>query len=155
MKLRRRKVSGRPAARPPRGAAEGGFTLIETIISLGIMMVAALGVAALFLHSINYNTGASERAAAMAVAQQRIERLRSVAFDELGGEDVVVTSHGRQYAVDVDVTVVETDADDGKDTLKLIEVEVMPLLANGAGTWAEGGVTLWTHRASLELGENR
>ncbi|HEV3468652.1 MAG TPA: hypothetical protein VG148_04980 [Pyrinomonadaceae bacterium] len=155
MRLRRRKERGRPAAAPARGRGEAGFTLIETAISLGVMLVAALGVAALFVHSMNNNTGASERAMAMAVAQQRIERLRSVSFDQVLNEDAVVESGGRQYAIDVNVTVVDTDADDGKDTLKRIEVEVMPLNANGAGVWAEGAVTLWTERAALTLGDNR
>ncbi|HWS53273.1 MAG TPA: hypothetical protein VN228_04075 [Pyrinomonadaceae bacterium] len=154
MNLRWRK--GRPRPRKPdtRGRGEAGFTLVETAISLGIMMVAALGVAGLFVHSMNNNTGAGERAAAMAVAQQRIERLRSVAFDQVVGEDGVVVSGGRRYAVDVNVTDVTTDADEGV-TMKLIEVEVMPLNANGAGIWAEGAVTLWTERAALSLGENR
>jgi len=145
-----------PPRRPTAPArAQAGFTLIETIISLAIMLVAALGVASLFLHSINLNTGASERAMSAAVAQQRVERLRSVAFDALADEDLVVTSAGRQYAVEINVTVVDTDDDDGKDTLKLIEVEVMPLLANGAGVWAEGAVRIWTERAALDLGDNR
>lgn len=156
MNSRRRKGQTRPGGPAPRPRGEAGFTLIETAISLGVMMVAALGVAGLFIHSTNNNTGANERAAAMAVAQQRIERLRSVSFDQVLAEDgVVVSSGGRQYAIDVNVTVVDTDADDGKDTLKRIEVEVMPLLANGAGVWAEGAVVLWTERAALTLGTNR
>lgn len=155
MNLRRRKGLRRPATPAARARGEAGFTLIETSISLGIMMVAALGVAALFMHSINNNTGASERAVSMAVAQQRIERLRSMPFAEVLDENGVVESGGRQYAIDVNVTVVDTDADDGKDTLKRIEVEVMPLLANGAGVWAEGAVVLWTERAALTLGDNR
>lgn len=156
MNSRRRKGQTRPGGPAPRPRGEAGFTLIETAISLGVMMVAALGVAGLFIHSTNNNTGANERAAAMAVAQQRIERLRSVSFDQVLAEDgVVVSSGGRQYAIDVNVTDVDTDADDGKVTLKRIEVEVMPLNANGAGIWAEGAVTLWTERAALSLGDNR
>jgi prepilin-type N-terminal cleavage/methylation domain-containing protein len=146
----------KPRQTPPAHARrEAGFSLIETIIALAVMLVAALGVASLFLYSINLNTGASERAMAAAVAQQRIERLRSVSFAALANEDTVVISAGRQYAVEINVTVLDTDDDDGKDTLKLIEVEVMPLLANGAGVWAEGAVRLWTERAALDLGANR
>jgi Tfp pilus assembly protein PilV len=156
MHQRRSEAPGGPRERSRgREAGEGGFTLLETIISLAVMMVAALGVAALFLHSINFNTGASERTMAMAVAQQRIERLRSVSFAQVQNEDTVVESAGRRYAVEINVTNVDTDADDGKTTLKLVEVEVMPLFANGAGVWAEGAVTLWTLRASLDVGENR
>lgn len=156
MKLRRRKAEPGPQAPARRGRGEAGFTLVETAISLGVLLVAALGVAGLFVHSVNNNTGASERAVAMAIAQQRVERLRSVAFDAMTEEDgTVEESGGRQYAIDVNITDVDTDADDGKVTLKRIEVEVMPLNANGAGRWAEAAVTLWTERAALSLGDNR
>ena len=132
---------------------EGGFTLIETTISLGVMMIAALGVAGLFLHSIKYNSGAGERALTMAVAQRQVERLRSISFDALADENGTVVSHGHSYTYAVDVTVVDTDDDDGEDTLKLVEVRVTPQ-AN-LDNWAVQPVVIWTQRAALSLGDNR
>jgi Tfp pilus assembly protein PilV len=132
---------------------EGGFTLIETTISMGVMMVAALGVAGLFAHSIKYNSGAGERAMTMAVAQRQVERLRSISFDALADENGTVVSHGHTYNYTVDVTVVDTDDDDGEDTLKRIEVRVTPQ-AN-LDEWAVQPVVIWTERAAIKLGDNR
>ncbi len=61
-----------------KAAAERGFSLIETSIALVIMMVAGLGVVSLFVYSIGYNSGGTDRAIAISVAQQQIEQLRSV-----------------------------------------------------------------------------
>lgn len=147
MKLLRSKSQTRREAR-----GEGGFTLIETTISMGVMMVAALGVAGLFLHSIKYNSGAGERAMAMAVAQRQVERLRSVSFAALADENGTVVSHGRGYDYTVDVTTVDTD-DDAADTLKRVQVRVTPQADNGE--WASQPVVIWTERAATSLGDNR
>src|SRR5678816_3639749 len=60
---------------------ERGFSLIETTISMVVMMVAGLAVSSLFVFSTQNNVGGNERALAMAVAQQQMEQLRSVSFD--------------------------------------------------------------------------
>ena len=135
------------------GGGEGGFTLIEVIVALSMMLVAGLGVASAFLYSTSNNTGAAERALAMAVAQQRVERLRSVTFDNVASENATVESAGRTYNVETVVTVDDTDADDGKDTLKTISIEVTP--TNEHEKWAGDAVVLWTQRAALTLGDNR
>lgn len=141
-------------ARPSAGASrEGGFTLMEVIVALSMMLVAGLGVGSVFLYSMGNNTGSGERALAMAVAQQRVERLRSVKFDLVASENATVVSAGRSYAVVTTVTVVDTDADDGKDTLKNVVVQVTP--QNSHEEWATDPVVLRTQRAALTLGDNR
>ncbi len=140
-------------SRSSRAAGQGGFTLMEVVVALSMMMVAGLGAAAIFLHSVNYNTGAGERALAMAVAQQRVERLRSVTFDNVASENATVKSAGRNYTVVTTVTIIDTDADDGRDTLKNIVVRVTP--QNTHEKWAGNPVILETQRASLKLGSNR
>jgi hypothetical protein len=64
-----------------------------------------------------------------------------------------VESAGRSYNVVTTVTVLDTDADDGKDTLKDIVVQVTP--TNTHEKWATDPVVLRTQRASLKLGANR
>ncbi|HEU4595878.1 MAG TPA: prepilin-type N-terminal cleavage/methylation domain-containing protein [Pyrinomonadaceae bacterium] len=140
-------------SRSPQRAGQSGFTLMEVIVALSMMMVAGLGAAAVFLHAASNNTGAGERALAMAVAQQRVERLRSVSFDLVASENTTVESAGRNYNVVTTVTVLDTDADDGKDTLKDIVVQVTP--TNSHETWATDPVILRTQRATLKLGSNR
>jgi hypothetical protein len=71
----------------------------------------------------------------------------------VASENTTVESAGRKYAVVTTVAVLDTDADDGKDTLKDITVQVTP--ANTHEKWAAGPVVLRTQRASLKLGANR
>lgn len=59
-----------------------GFTLIETTVAMLVMMVVGLGATSLFLYSVRYNSGASQRSIAMAVAQERLEVLRAVDYDD-------------------------------------------------------------------------
>jgi Tfp pilus assembly protein PilV len=126
---------------------EQGFTLMETAISLVIMLVVGLGAASLFFYSATRNTSARDRQLSMVVAQQQMEKLRAVSFDNLstavtnaGGSPKTVTSAGRSYRVTT--TIVDTTA-----TLKTITVKVS---SPGAATWTTqnfGGVSLVTQRA--------
>jgi type II secretion system protein I len=127
---------------------EGGFTLIETAIALCIMMVAALAVAALFVYALNYNSGAGDRALALAIAQQRMERLRRTPFtdDSLSAPSTTeaVTNAGRQYTV---VTTICSSSDcGGSSVLKVITIQVTPQSANGS--WASAPATLIAERSA-------
>ena len=61
---------------------EKGFTLIETAIAMLVMLVVGLGASSLFLYSLRYNSGGTDRALALAVAQQRLEGLRGKDFND-------------------------------------------------------------------------
>lgn len=61
-----------------------GFTLIETAIAMLVMMIVGLSATSLFLYSVRYNSGASQRSVAMAVAQQRLEVLRGADYYDAG-----------------------------------------------------------------------
>ncbi len=61
----------------------GGFTLIETAIAMVVMMVVGLGATSLFLYSIRSNSGGEERSQALAIAQQRLERLRELGYNHV------------------------------------------------------------------------
>ena len=60
--------------------SEAGFTLIETVISMVLMAIVGLGVAGLFAYAASSTANAADREMATAVAQQRMEQLKSVAF---------------------------------------------------------------------------
>src|SRR6185295_19953176 len=82
---------------------QGGFTLIETCIAMVVMMVGALACCSLFVFSIQNNVGGSERALSMAVAQQQLEQIRSVKYEDstlnAGTTNVTVNTGGRTYNV--------------------------------------------------------
>jgi len=130
-------------ARRPRATGEGGergFTLIETAIALVVMMVATLAVASLFVYAIKYNSGAYNRALAIAVAQRQMEKLRKSNFDEvIASTQPDVKSANRHFTVSTAVT---------GTTLKKITVTVTP---RGSG-WASTPVTIISQRSATGTG---
>jgi Tfp pilus assembly protein PilV len=134
--------------------SERGFTLIETAIALVVMMVAGLAVSSLFVYSIHNNMGGNERALAMAVAQQQLEQLRSVDFDDstlaIGTTTLpTITSGGRDYTVVKRITG-ETNADGTAKNLKRIAISVTPV--TGGPNWVRTPVVLVSHRSTLAPG---
>jgi Tfp pilus assembly protein PilV len=116
------------------------------------MLVGALGVSSLFLFSTQNNIGGSERALAMAVAQQQLEQIRSVTFEDTtltaGTTTTTVTSGGRPYTVQR-VVANETDAEGNAKQLKKITVRVTP---KSAPNWISTPVELVTLRSTLASG---
>ena len=139
----------RRAATPERG-----FTLIETSIAMVIMMVAGLGVVALFVYSISNNSGGNDRAVAISIAQQQVEQLRSVPFTDsilnVSAATVLTpdtVSNGRTYRVTRTVTGSNND-DSGNPTLKTITIRVDPTSPG----WAGFPVILRTARSATTKG---
>lgn len=66
----------------PTASGASGFTLIETTIAMVVMMVVGLGASSLFLYAIRSNSGGESRSQALAIAQQRLEALRTVGFND-------------------------------------------------------------------------
>lgn len=127
---------------------EKGFTLIETATALLVMMIGGLGICAVFSWAIKNNSGSRDRAAALAVAQQQMERYRQVQFiDPLltahAATSQTVTSAGRAYTVRT--TIVDTTP-----SLKTITIQVTPLLNNEQ--WARGTVQVMVQRSTFSLG---
>ena len=132
---------------------EGGFTLIETSIAMVVMMVAALACSSLFVFSIQNNVGGSERALSMAVAQQQLEQLRSVDYDDSTLNDLTtnfsVTTGGRTYNVQREV-VTEKNSNNTSKELKRITVAVTPQAAGP--NWTRTPVVLVSYRSTLSAG---
>jgi Tfp pilus assembly protein PilV len=150
----------------PQG--ERGFTLLETVIAFMVLMIASLGVVSVFMYSVNYNAGGSNRLQAIAIAQQQLEQLRAAKFNApVGGvsktdavlaagttTSTVTGSDGRSYTLvtviddNVSTTGVQTDT---SSTLKGISITVTP--SGTGGTWAAGStlsaVTIITQRARM------
>ena len=139
--------------------SEAGFTLIETVISMLLMAIVGLGVAAMFAYAASSTTHASEREMATAVAQQRMEQLKSVAFTDAAlnvtstaGETTTVTRLGREYSVNTNIAANESA------TLKTITVKVTPVLSTTKTSNVNmifGSVTLVSTRSTQQLGSNR
>ena len=131
-----------------RDSNEKGFTLVETATALLVMMIGGLGICAVFAYAIKNNTGSRDRAAALAVAQQHMERFRQVTF-----VDPVLTAHaatsqtvnsaGRDYTVTTTITNTTT-------SLKTITIRVTPLMSDEP--WANSSVQITVQRSAFALG---
>jgi len=149
--------------------AQDGFTLLEAAIALVMLMVIGLGVASLFSYAVQANGRANDRELAMAIAQKRMEWLRTIPFNTqtrsvafafpnggLGatataGINETVTNAGRSYTVNTVITdlnvVPNGNPDQGAPTLKRIQMSVTPR----AGT-AFDTVTVTTQRSTQVTG---
>ena len=141
---------------PKTANGEGGFTLIETSIAMVVMMVAALACSSLFVFSIQNNVGGSERALSMAVAQQQLEQLRSVDYEDSTLNDLTtnfsVTTGGRTYNVQREV-VTEKNSNNTSKKLKRITITVTPQAAGP--NWTRSPVVLVSYRSTLSNGSYR
>ena len=130
-----------------------GFTLMETSIAMVVMMVGALGIASLFVFSMQNNVGGSERALAMAVAQQQLEQIRSVSYEDttlnVGTVTSTVQTAQRNYSVQRTVAQ-ETNADGSPRQLKRITITVTPQA--GSPNWVTTPVVLVSLRSTLTTG---
>jgi Tfp pilus assembly protein PilV len=141
---------------------EFGFTLIEAIIALLLMLIVALGSASLFSFSIYNNSGGSDRATSLAIAQQALEGLRSAQFNTtttdaslVGGTTVqTVAVEGRTFSLTRkidDLPATATPDVDPTTNLKGITVSVVPQsITRGWASGAGGTVTLFTQRARTD-----
>lgn len=140
---------------PKKKTADGqeGFTLIETSISMLVMMVGALACSSLFVFSVQNNVGGSERALSMAVAQQQLEQIRSVSYEDAtltaGTTNLTVTSGGRDYTVQR-VVANETNAGGGSKELKKITITVTS--QSSGPNWTRTPVVLVSYRSTLASG---
>jgi len=153
-----------------KAAGQRGFTLLEAAISLVVLMIIGLGIASLFTYAVSANVRADDRELAMAIAQKRMEWLRTIPFTTqtrsvafsypdgglaataTAGVSETVTNAGRSFTV---LTVISDlsfvpvgNPDAGAPTVKRITVSVTPA---GAGTTFET-VTITTQRTTQVVG---
>lgn len=136
-----------------KAESQRGFTLIETTIASLVMMVGALACSSLFVFSIQNNVGGGERALAMAVAQQQLEQIRSVNYDDTtltaGTTTSTLRSGQRNYTVQRTVAD-ENNLNNSLKQLKRITITVTPQSAGP--DWMRTPVVLVSFRSTLATG---
>jgi len=139
--------------KPQNKKNQRGFTIIETVIASLVMMVGALAVSSLFLYSTQNNIGGGDRALAMAVAQQQLERIRSVSFEDatlnVGTTTSAVRTGERNYTVQK-VVADEMNTNGSPKQLKRITIRVTPNM--GGPSWSRTTVECVTMRSTLTAG---
>ena len=139
------------SSRLPYDAAksEGGFSLIEVVIALVLLMIAVMGVFAAFTYATVYNSGNNARSQALSVAQHEVEDLRSLKFNPLpavidpklaGGVKTtkfVLAADNVNYAVNV--TIDDDPFTDGVQidaAMQMKEITLVVTPSGGSNTWA-------------------
>jgi hypothetical protein len=107
----------------------------------------------LFCFSTRNNIGGSERALAMAVAQQQLEQIRSVSYEDntlaVGTVTSTVQSAEQNYSVERTVAQ-ELNEDGSPRQLKKITIRVTPQV--GGPGWLNTTVVLVSLRSTLTTG---
>jgi len=131
---------------------QSGFTLLETSVAMVVMMIGGLGIAAVFAYAVKNNNGSRDRAVALAVAQQELERLRNLPFHDPAlnatvtlPPAVTVSNGGRTFSLRT--TILNTTA-----SIKTIQIRVTPL--GNPNPWASQTVLVTTQRAAFTVGPN-
>lgn len=96
---------------------KGGFTILEVMVAISILAVGLMAVFTAQSRSITGNTDANRQTEAMTLAQDRMEALLALPYEDLDGAGSPVTEPG---GYQVAWTVTEY----ASDNYKLIEVEV-------------------------------
>ncbi|HEX8250893.1 MAG TPA: prepilin-type N-terminal cleavage/methylation domain-containing protein [Pyrinomonadaceae bacterium] len=129
MKSEKKKASF--GARKNETKGEDGFSLIEVIIAMIILLIALLGVFLTFTYAVNYNAGNNSRSQALAVLQQEVELLRSAKFTP-GTTDAVLTGGTKTPKIitsaDGSRFRVEISVDDNPLTPNVVDVDTTKTL---------------------------
>jgi Tfp pilus assembly protein PilV len=103
-------------------SAESGFSLIEVVFALMIIMIAMLGVLTVFTYAVQYNAGNKTRSEALTVLQQEVERYRAAKFNagsapdnftpgtpDNGRRDITGGTKARRFVTTADANVFSVD----------------------------------------------
>src|SRR5215467_9217496 len=71
-----------------------GFSLVETVVAMVVIMIAMLGTVQAINWAILYNAGNATRAQNLALLQQEVERLRSAKFTPAGVDAAALPGTG-------------------------------------------------------------
>jgi Tfp pilus assembly protein PilV len=149
--------SQKAVACPAVSSSAKGFSLIECVIALIILMVVALSIGSVLRFSQASSENARKRFASLLVAQHRMEDVRNTAFADLAAGTVTETDYmydGIPFTVTRTIThtdvIANTVTAPGPET-KLIIVEVNPK----GSSLASDKVRLTTVRGVNRPGPNK
>jgi Tfp pilus assembly protein PilV len=92
----------RPRRRPRR--RDAGVSLIEALVAIVLFALVMAAVATLAVGSMRHTMANRHGTQAMLLAQETLEQLRGVPYDEIADVDQTVTVGGQDYSVVATVT---------------------------------------------------
>lgn len=106
---------------------QGGFSLLETVIALGVISISLTGVLGLLLLTHRHNTSTSETAVAYKACQEMMEKLRTLSYDQVKAQNgvtfVAVKLHPTAPLGAIAVSDVSVPGD--PDTLIRVDVSIV------------------------------
>ncbi|GAB4280461.1 MAG: hypothetical protein Kow0092_36090 [Deferrisomatales bacterium] len=126
-------VPASSAGFPRRSPRRAGFTLVEALISVAVFCLGMAALMPLAVSIVRANHAASVRTAAVALAQQKAEELRTVPYDDLA----VLTpgsASSPPYTVTWTTIPVADPGGDGGDLMRLRVAVGWDLGSRGAGS---------------------
>lgn len=148
----RKDAVAKPMKSAQRPEGEKGFTLIEAVMSVAIMSVVSLGTIYLFTYATAYNSGATDRALVIALAQQRLERLRSVPFGDSALNATSTTGTTEELTFEGHSLTLVTRIVNTSSTLKTVTITITP--RGGSQPWTRIPVEVTMQRAATVTGPN-
>jgi prepilin-type N-terminal cleavage/methylation domain-containing protein len=134
-------VQAKFSSRSRRLAGGRGFSLIEVVISIGLLSVVSLGVAQLFAQSTRANVTAKGRTSATTLAEQKLEQIRSLTWgfdaDGLGLPVTDTTSNLAVYPPQQNGSGLNPSPDDALEQNTPGFVDFL----DAQGTWVGTGTT--------------
>lgn len=144
-------------------AGELGFSLLEAVIALLLMTIVGLASVSVFCYSIYNNSGSSDRATSLAIAQEELELLRGAQFNStttgasLAGGTTSQTGIVRgertfnlTKTIDDDPSTLAVEVNPATN-FKSITVTVVPqAMGRGWALGAGGTIKLYTQRSRTD-----
>lgn len=100
----------------------GGFTLVETLIAIGIFSILSLAIYLSIILAINILRDDQNRLDALAIAQSQLEEIKNVSYDDVGTvsgvpagtfmQNTTVVQNDTLFTVDIDIRYIDDTFDD-------------------------------------------
>lgn len=79
------------------GFNKKGFTFIEVLVALAILMIAMLGILEAMVMAMQQNLETYSRDESVRIAEEAMNQLRNTSFDTLASDNYNVTRNHKQY----------------------------------------------------------
>lgn len=110
---------------------EGGTTLIESMVAVGLFLVAAAAISSLLVGHIRYQGMNTIRTTAITLAARELENLRGLDYKDIASHTTTQSIDGRTYTI---VTTVQDNTPAAN--MKTIEASIGWTESSGAQTYA-------------------